>query len=71
MLIGRINITKVSTVTPEETISMALKNSGAILKEDCPLKVESERNDCLIEWLNMSGGTIIEMIVLNFKMNSL
>ena len=55
----------------KETISMVLRDFGDILKEDWLPRVELERKDCHCIWLNMYGVTIIEMIVLLCKRNSL
>ena len=71
MFIALLNIIKVSTVMAKETTLMALKGSGDILKEGWPPKVELGRNDCPFTWLNMSGVTIIEMITLKTRKNSL
>ncbi len=65
------NIIKVSTVTVREITSMALKDFGAILKEDWLPKVVSGKNGCPFTWLNMSGVTTIEMLALKLKRNSL
>ena len=59
------------SVTAKEIISMGWKVFGVTLKEDWPQKVVSERNGCPFIWLNMSGVTIIEMIVFKSRKNSL
>ena len=65
------NTIKASTVTAKEIISMGWKVFGVTLKEDWPQKVVSERNGCPFIWLNMSGVTIIEMIVFKSRKYSL